>query len=126
MLPERREVERGVDRDAVAEEVQRGVGDVDHARPVRRLHPGLSDVPLAWERPVEDLGPGRKLDGLERNVLADPCERRAHAVPGEAPRDRKELCHQGVELAADGVGLRNGGPVDRHRGIRGPARRLQP
>ncbi len=115
VLPQRGEVDRRVHRDAVAEKMERGIGDVDDAGSVRPLDPGLADVPFARQRPVEDLRPRRELHRPQRDVLADPRERRPHAVPGEAARERVELLHQPVELAADDVGIGNGGPVDRHR-----------
>jgi hypothetical protein len=115
------QVDLRVDRRAVSEEVQRRICDVDDARSVRRSDPGLADVPLPRQRPVEDLCAGRQLDGLDGHLPSEPRERLSHTVPREAARDRKELAHEGVELLTDDVGLGDAAPVDRHRrgGIRG-------
>ena len=62
MLAQLGEVDRGVDRDAVAEQVERESATSITRVAVRRLDPCLADVPFARERPVEDLGAGRQLD----------------------------------------------------------------
>ena len=55
--PELVKKERGVDRNAVAEDVERGVGDVDDPLAPRPLDPRRAEVPLARDSPVEDLVP---------------------------------------------------------------------
>ena len=79
----------------------------------------LPDVPLPRQRPVEDLRARRQLPPSGGDVPRRSARASRHAVPGEAARDRKSSSHQPVELAANGIGLGNGGPVDRH-GRAGP------
>ena len=47
--------------EAVAEDVQWRVGEIEHSLAVRRLDPRLPHVPLPRDRPVEDRGSGRHL-----------------------------------------------------------------
>ena len=88
------EGDHGVDRRAVAEDVQGRIGDVDDPGAVRAVDPGAAEVPLPGHDPVEDRRAGRRLDDLEGQLAAERRERRAHAVAGEAAREREQLSHQ--------------------------------
>ena len=107
VIAELAEADDGIDRDAVAEHVERRVRRVDDARAVGRLDPGAAEIPLPGDRPIEDLRPGRSLDHFERDLAPEHRERLAHAVAREAPRDREQLSHEGEEFLAD-VALRRG------------------
>ena len=109
------EAQHGVDRHAVPEHVQRRVGDVDDPLAARPLDPGAAELPLARRHPVEDRRAGRRLDELERHLAREHAERLADAVARQAAGMREELAHELEELLAEGLGRRDGIPVDRHR-----------
>ena len=113
------EGEHGVDRRAVAEDVEGGVGNVDDAVAARPVDPRRAESPFSGNDPVEDLRSRRRLDDLERDVAAEDGERVADTVPGQAPGDREELAHQLDEFLADGLGGGHGIPVDWHSRKRG-------
>lgn len=87
-------------RDAVAEYVQAGRGEVDDPVPGAVGDVRVADVPLLRHRPVEHLGAGRHLVHLERDVLADDVQGGAHAVTRDAPAERVEPLHQLVHVGA--------------------------
>ena len=120
----RRGFDRRVHRDAVAQQMERRVCDVDHLSAVRPLDPMPRERSTPGSVPVEDLGAVLELDHAQRDVMGQ-ASRPSHSDRSRvrSSRDRKELRDQRVELQADRVGLRNCGPVDRHRvvGGRGPA-----
>ncbi len=98
--------------DAVAEDVQVRVGEVDDPIAIRPRDPGLGDVPLLGDDPVEHLGPGRDLGGLQRHSLADQPERLPEPVARDAAADRKELAGELVHLLPDVVSRRQSLKVD--------------
>ena len=107
MLEELVPREPEVDRDAVAEEIERGILEPRQATPVRRLDPCVTDVPLPRHDPVEDLGSRRRLDDVEREVAPDDREGLSHSVTCEAPREREELANQIVKFLSDAVVTRD-------------------
>ena len=112
----------GVDRRAVPEHVQRRVGGVDDPLAARPVDPGAAELPLARRHPVEDRRAGRRLDELERHLAGEHAQRLADAVARQAARDREELAHEREQLLAEGLGRRDGIPVDRHRSGGSPGR----
>ena len=108
-------------RDAVPEDMQVGVAEIDDALAVRPFDPGVVEVPLFRHRPVERLGSRLHLGDLQGHPLADQLERPAQAVAGDAAADREELADELVHVPADVVRRRQGLEVDaRHS----PARTL--
>ena len=111
----------GVDRHAVAEDVERRIGEVDDALSVGPLDPGAADRPFAGHLPVEDLRPRRRLDDLEWEVAGEHGERLADSVSGEAAGEREELPHQLEQLAPERC--RSSGVVSQLIGIGGGLQR---
>ena len=131
VLPELAQGQPLADGDAVAENVQVRVREVDDPLPVGPGEPRFPDVPLPRQRPVVDLCPTRHFGALERDLLLDQVERLPDAVAGEAAADRIEPLHELVHLAAGithgrrppGAGSRSGRPT---RGRSSSARRSRP
>jgi hypothetical protein len=97
VLPKLVEAQRRVDGRAVVQDVEARVGEVDHTLPVRPVDPGGPDVPLVRDDPVENMGPGRCLDDLERNVSADEPKRLTEPLARDAPTEREHLSHSRMD-----------------------------
>ena len=106
----------GVDRRAVAEHVQRGVGGVHDPGSVRSVDPGAAEVPLTRHDPVEDRRAGGGLDDLERQLACEHGQGLTHPIASEAAGQREQLAHELHELRTDCRSVGDGFPIDRHRG----------
>src|SRR6185436_4112134 len=80
-----------VHRHAVVEEVEVQMPEVHHLLALRVFDPGLADIPLAGDGPVEDLRAGRDLVDCERDALPYLLQGLAHTVAGDAAADRIEV-----------------------------------
>ncbi len=90
------------DRRGIPDHVERVALQVDDPIAARALHPGLADVPLLRNGPVEDGRAARHLEDFEWDVLLHDPEAPANTVAGDAAHDRIEPAHQRVDLFADG------------------------
>ena len=94
-----------VHRNAVADDVEVAVREVDDAAPGGILDVGVADVPFLRDGPVEDLGARRDLVELQGDPLADPAQGLADPVPGDAPADREQLLHEPEHLGPGLLGI---------------------
>src|SRR5262249_3226542 len=97
-LPER---EARLNRHAVAHYVQIALREIEDLSTVAALDVGISDVPLARDRPIERRGAARHLVNVEIDVHAEVVQSRAHAVTGNAAANRIDFPSQRVNLIAD-------------------------
>ena len=97
-----------VDRDAVADQVQAVVGEVDDPTARRVPDPRLARVPLSRHGPVEDGRAGGEFVGLQWDPAADPLQGGPNAVARQAARDGVELSGEVHHRAADRVAVEGG------------------
>ena len=90
-------------RHAVADHMEIGFLEVHDAVAGGVLHPRVTDVPFVRDRPVEHRDAGRNLVEREWKTTADPAERFAHAVAGDAAAKRIELLDAGVHLSPEHI-----------------------
>ena len=87
----------GVDRNAVVEDVEVRVGEVDDPRPVRRLRSRRSRMFHSLGRSSRAPAPRRRLDHLQRDLSPDQSKGLAKALAGDASADREHLHHPPVD-----------------------------
>jgi hypothetical protein len=73
-----------INRIAVAEDVEGGIGSIEHAVAVRPLDPSPVEVPLSGHGPVEDRRSRRRLDDLEWDVAGQNGKRVPDPVSSQA------------------------------------------
>ncbi len=118
-------------RDAVVDYVQVRSSKIHHALPRCVLDPGIPDVPLLGNGPIEDGSSGRHLTDGKRHMTPHDLERAANAVSRDAPANGVELFYQrqhgaaGVRLVRrlSSHGLTHRKLPDRNRGKRRLVRR---
>ncbi len=87
-------------RHAVADEVQIVVRKIDDFFAVRSLDPGLANVPLPGNRPVEHRGARRHLMNVNRQLCANAVKRCPNTIAGYAAADGVELLGQRIHRGA--------------------------
>jgi hypothetical protein len=75
--------------------------EIDEGFTLRVFDPGVADIPLFRNDPIQDLGPGGHFSNLERDVLLQDSHRRPEAVSSNAPTDGVELGNQSVDALPD-------------------------
>ena len=91
-------------RNAVAHDVQVRSLEIDDLLASFVLDIGVADVPLAWNCPVEDGGPGRNFMDVQGNVRANFAQSLPYAVTGNAAAKRENPGGKREQFAADIVG----------------------
>ena len=88
------EREFGLDGDAVVDDMEVVVGEVDDAFAVAVGDVRLPDVPLRRDLPVVDRRPRADCPDVQRRHLREPLQRPSHTVAGQTPRYREEIGEQ--------------------------------
>src|SRR5262245_28771307 len=114
MFLQLRERKLGVDRSAVAHDVEVALFEVDDFFAAGVLNIGIADVPFFGYRPVEHFGSAGNLMDLELDQAAQHAQCFAYAAAGDAPAKRIEVGHKAVKRLPDG--LRSAAPFRRQGG----------
>src|SRR5262245_22780735 len=86
------------DRDTVVDNMEIRLAKIDHLLSGLILHPGVGDIPLRRNSPVEDLRPRGDFVNLECDVFGEAGECSSKAVSRNAAADGIELGEQAMHL----------------------------
>jgi hypothetical protein len=74
--------------------------EIDDALSIRARNVGVANIPLARDRPIEDLRSRRDLANLERRILSQGAQCLADAGSGDAPAEGIQAAREGMHLLA--------------------------
>src|SRR5579872_3154205 len=90
-----------MDRHAVTHHVQVRTPEIHYFLATRVLDEGITDIPFAWNYPIEDGSTARHLLQIKRDMRTDFSQGFPDAVSGNAAADRKYFCGEIVHVITD-------------------------